>query len=264
MRTDLCTHNNLTLAAACRGPQIQVLALYIATPGQWRGHHLAPWQAAFIANHLHSLHIALAERGIPLWIERADDFVASAERLAHFCQQYRVNHLFYSYQYEFNGRQHDAAIENTLYDIIYQDFDDSALSPPDSVITGNDKMYKAFTPFRDAFTRRLRDELPACVAVPKPHQASTCQAPPLPGFNYPQMPFGRLLSTADEKTALAQLHAFYQQPAARYEGQRDFPAVEGTNRLSPCLAIGVLPSRQCLHRLLMEHPTALDGGADVA
>ncbi|OSC55410.1 hypothetical protein B4U20_05545, partial [Klebsiella pneumoniae] len=42
LRTDLRIHDNLALAAACRDPQAQVLALYIATPGQWREHHLAP------------------------------------------------------------------------------------------------------------------------------------------------------------------------------------------------------------------------------
>ncbi len=41
LRTDLRIHDNLALAAACRDPQAQVLALYIATPGQWREHHLA-------------------------------------------------------------------------------------------------------------------------------------------------------------------------------------------------------------------------------
>ena len=81
LRTDLRIHDNLALAAACRDPQAQVLALYIATPGQWREHHLAPRQAAFIASHLQSLHAALAERGIPLWVEEADDFTASVERL---------------------------------------------------------------------------------------------------------------------------------------------------------------------------------------
>ena len=94
-----------------------MLALYIATPGQWREHH-APRQAAFIASHLQSLHTALAERGIPLWVEEADDFTASVERLADFCQQHQVSHLFYNYQYEFNERQRDAAVENTLRDVI--------------------------------------------------------------------------------------------------------------------------------------------------
>ncbi|MBS0886546.1 deoxyribodipyrimidine photo-lyase, partial [Klebsiella variicola] len=165
LRTDLRIHDNLALAAACRDPQAQVLALYIATPGQWREHHLAPRQAAFIVSHLHSLHTALAERGIPLWVEEADDFTASVERLAHFCQQHQVSHLFYNYQYEFNERQRDAAVENTLRDVICQGFDDSVLLPPGSVMTGSGEMYKVFTPFKNAFIRRLRDGLPACVAA---------------------------------------------------------------------------------------------------
>ncbi|MCW7885192.1 deoxyribodipyrimidine photo-lyase, partial [Klebsiella pneumoniae] len=168
LRTDLRIHDNLALAAACRDPQAQVLALYIATPGQWREHHLAPRQAAFIASHLQSLHAALAERGIPLWVEEADDFTASVERLADFCQQHQVSHLFYNYQYEFNERQRDAAVENTLCDVICQGFDDSVLLPPGSVLTGGGEMYKVFTPFKNAFIRRLRDGLPACVAAPKP------------------------------------------------------------------------------------------------
>ncbi|WP_332102072.1 deoxyribodipyrimidine photo-lyase, partial [Klebsiella pneumoniae] len=151
--------------------------------------------------------------------------------------------------------------ENTLRDVICQGFDDSVLLPPGSVLTGGGEMYKVFTPFKNAFIRRLRDGLPACVAAPKPRQAPARQAPPLPELNYPQTPFDGLLFAADEKTALARLRAFCQQAAADYEGQRDFPAVEGTSRLSPCLAIGVLSPRQCLHRLLTEHPAALDGGA---
>lgn len=199
LRTDLRIHDNLALAAACRDPQAQVLALYIATPGQWREHHLAPRQAAFIASHLQSLHAALAERGIPLWVEEADDFTASVERLADFCQQHQVSHLFYNYQYEFNERQRDAAVENTLRDVICQGFDDSVLLPPGSVLTGGGEMYKVFTPFKNAFIRRLRDGLPACVAAPKPRQAPARQAPPLHELNYPQTPFDGLLFAADEK-----------------------------------------------------------------
>jgi deoxyribodipyrimidine photo-lyase len=50
-RADLRIHDNLALAAACRDPQAQVLALYIATPGQWRA---SPGAAAgaFIVSHL--------------------------------------------------------------------------------------------------------------------------------------------------------------------------------------------------------------------
>lgn len=54
---------------------------------------------------------------------------------------------------------------------------------------------------------------------------------------------------------------FLPAKAADYEQQRDLPAVEGTSRLSPCTAVGALSPRQCLHRLLVEQPRALDGEA---
>ncbi|XNM70151.1 hypothetical protein ACLK1Y_03905 [Escherichia coli] len=52
-----------------------------------------------------------------------------------------------------------------------------------------------------------------------------------------------------------------QEGAGEYEAQRDFPSIEGTSRLSACLAVGVLSPRQCLYRLLAEQPEALNGGA---
>ena len=50
-----------------------------------------------------------------------------------------------------------------------------------------------------------------------------------------------------KKSAIARPRGFCQQKAADYEQQRDLPAIEGTSRLSPCLAVGALSPRQCLH-----------------
>ncbi len=261
LRTDLRIHDNLALAAACRDPQAQVLALYIATPGQWREHHLAPRQAAFIASHLQSLHAALAERGIPLWVEEADDFTASVERLADFCQQHQVSHLFYNYQYEFNERQRDAAVENTLRDVICQGFDDSVLLPPGSVLTGGGEMYKVFTPFKNAFIRRLRDGLPACVAAPKPRRGAcppgrrrclslTTRKRRLTGCCLPRMKNGRWRVCA----------RFVSKRRRITRSSATSRPWKGPVACRPARHRRAVP-RQCLHRLLTEHPAALDGGA---
>ncbi|MFK3708283.1 deoxyribodipyrimidine photo-lyase [Klebsiella sp. NPDC088457] len=260
-RADLRIHDNLALAAACRDPHASVLALFIVTPGQWQQHGMAPRQAAFIAHHLQSLNAAMAERGIPLLVAEAADFAASVEYLAHYCAEQQVSHLFYNYQYEINERQRDAAVEKALSDVVCQGFDDALLLPPGSVLTGNREMYKVFTPFKNAFLRRLGDVLPECVAAPKVRASGPLTPAPLPQIRYPQTAFDPQLFAADEKTAIARLRVFCQQKAASYDQQRDFPAEEGTSRLSPCLAVGVLSPRQCLHRLLAEQPSALDGGA---
>jgi deoxyribodipyrimidine photo-lyase len=80
-------------------------------------------------------------------------------------------------------------------------------------------------------------------------------------LNYPQQDFDAAFFLAQEKRAIAQLRQFCQQAASDYEQQRDYPAIEGTSRLSASLATGGLSPRQCLNRLLVEQPKALEGGA---
>ncbi len=259
-RADLRVHDNLALAAACRFPNVRVIALFIATPAQWHQHHMAPRQAALLNAHLNALQQALAEKGIPLLYREVDDFAACAQAIAQICASEQVSHLFYNYQYEFNERQRDAAVEKALPNVSCQGFDDSVMLAPGSVMTGNHEMYKVFTPFKNAFLRRLKEELPECVAAPRAREGTLPVAEPI-ALNYPQQPFDEQLFPADEKSAIARLRHFCQQQAAEYEQQRDFPAIEGTSRLSAALAIGALSPRQCLHRLLAEQPQALDGGS---
>jgi deoxyribodipyrimidine photo-lyase len=261
-RNDLRLNDNLALAAACRSPDASVIALYIATPEQWREHGMAPRQAAYIAAQHNALRQSLAEKGIPLAFLEVADFTASVDALKTFCQQQQVTHLFYNYQYEFNERERDAAVERTLLNVSCQGFDDSVILPPGAVMTGNHEMYKVFTPFKRAWLSRLNEGLPECVASPAkrktPVTGVDCAAITL---NYPQQDFDPRLFPKDEKSTLEQLRQFCKQGAGEYDIQRDFPALDGTSRLSAALAMGVLSPRQCLHRLLAEQPETLTGGA---
>ncbi|WP_447863669.1 deoxyribodipyrimidine photo-lyase [Kluyvera sichuanensis] len=260
-RADLRLHDNFALAAACRDPNAQVLALFIATPEQWATHSMAPRQAAYIAAQLNALRQALAEKNIPLIFHEVADFAASVEVVKTVCQQHQVTQLFYNYQYEFNERQRDAAVERALTDTVCQGFDDSVILPPGAVMTGNHEMYKVFTPYKNAWLRRLKEHMPECVRAPEVRSAPAVADAATLHFHYPQQSFDPALFPPDEKTAIGQLRRFCQEGAGEYEAQRDFPSIEGTSRLSACLAVGVLSPRQCLYRLLAEQPEALNGGA---
>lgn len=63
------------------------------------------------ARSFNALQAALAEKGIPLLFHEVADFNASIETVKNVCRQHDVSHLFYNYQYEFNERQRDAAVE---------------------------------------------------------------------------------------------------------------------------------------------------------
>ncbi|HEE0141606.1 TPA: deoxyribodipyrimidine photo-lyase [Citrobacter youngae] len=261
-RRDLRLHDNLALAAACRDRSARVLALYIATPAQWKAHDMSPRQAAFVGKQLNALQTALAEKGIPLLVYDVGDFTASVEIVKNVCALHDVSRLFYNYQYEINERQRDAQVEKSLSQVVCEGFDDSVILAPGAVMTGNHEMYKVFTPFKNAWLKRLKDSIPECVAAPKARESGAIPPPSTPiTLNYPQQDFDVALFPVEEKSVIAQLRQFCQQGAAEYEQQRDFPANEGTSRLSASLATGGLSPRQCLHRLLVEQPQALEGGA---
>ncbi|EIL3696399.1 deoxyribodipyrimidine photo-lyase [Salmonella enterica] len=260
-RRDLRLHDNLALAAACRHRNAHVLALFISTPRQWANHTMSPRQAGVIRAQLEGLQASLAEKGIPLLTAEADDFTASVETVKAVCRQHDVSHLFYNYQYEVNERERDAAVEKALPEVVCEGFDDSVILPPGSVMTGNQEMYKVFTPFKNAWLKRLKEAMPECVAAPAARENSPlAQRRQKIVFTYPQQEADTTLFPVDEKTVIARLRQFCQQGAGEYAQQRDFPAIDGTSRLSAALATGGLSPRQCLHRLLAEQPDALDGG----
>ncbi|HCD1276914.1 deoxyribodipyrimidine photolyase [Citrobacter amalonaticus] len=261
-RRDLRLHDNLALAAACRHRAARVVALFISTPEQWKNHVMSPRQAAFIQAQLNALQQALAEKGIPLLFEEVDDFADSIETVKAVCEQHDVSHLFYNYQYEVNERERDAAVEKALPHVVCEGFDDSVILPPGAVTTGNHEMYKVFTPFKNAWLKRLKEGMPECVSAPARRENGSVSSALVPiNLHYPQQEFDPVLFPAEEKAAIARLRQFCQQGAGEYDECRDFPAIEGTSRFSASLATGGLSPRQCLHRLLAEQPQALDGGA---
>ncbi|AXU95954.1 MAG TPA: deoxyribodipyrimidine photo-lyase [Erwinia persicina] len=262
LRNDLRINDNHALHAACRSENARVIALFIATPAQWASHHMAPKQAEYIWQSLLDVQASLAQKGIPLYKAECDDFSASVSLLQAFCREHKVDRLFYNYQYEVHERQRDAEVERTLYndDIMVQGFDDSLLLPPGSVLTGSREMYKVFTPFSKAFVKRLKEGLPECLPAPDVRSGGAIEVEDSSKsrFDYPCEAIDADLFPVGEKAAIARLRAFCQQPVTLYPEQRDLPALDGTSRLSVCLATGVLSPRQCLHRLLKQHPQGLE------
>jgi len=260
LRNDLRINDNLAIHAACSDSKAKVMALFLATPEQWQQHDMSPRQAAFIHASLLQVQSALAERGIELHYQACHAFSDSIDVLAEFCEKHQVDQLFYNYQYEVNERQRDAEAEKRLDDagVICQGFDDSLLLPPGSVQSGDRTMYKVFTPFSKAFVRRLQQSLPECVPAPKPRDGAPLKTAPIPAFDYLTEAFDEDLFPAGEAAALKRLRHFATQPVIDYPAKRDLPALDATSRLSVYLSTGVLSPRQCLHRVLHEHPDALD------
>lgn len=267
LRNDLRITDNLALHAACRDPQARVIALFIATPQQWRQHDMAPRQAAFLLASLNAVQRDLAEKGIALYYHECADFSAAANWLADFCRQQRVTQLFYNHQYEINERRRDKAVERLLAGRVEcRGFDDALLLPPGRVLNGDGRMYKMFTPFRRAFINCLLETNTDSVPAPTPRSGGAVDiTAALAPFSYPQQQIDRDFPIG-ETAALHRLRQFCREQVQDYPRQRDLPALAGTSKLSPYLALGVLSPRQCFNRLRAECPDLLEqreGGAFV-
>src|SRR6188768_1145357 len=91
LRNDLRVNDNLALHAACRDSDAKVIALYLATPAQWKQHDMSPKQAAFIHASLLQVQRALAERGIELHYQACHAFSDSVDALVQFCAKQQVD-----------------------------------------------------------------------------------------------------------------------------------------------------------------------------
>ncbi|SNC59116.1 deoxyribodipyrimidine photo-lyase [Sodalis endosymbiont of Henestaris halophilus] len=254
LRNDLRLRDNAALHFACKDPYAQVLVVFIATPQQWQKHDMSPRQAEFIRQHLCYLAAEFAKLGITMHYHQCEDFTDQLDWLAAFCQFEQVDHIFYNYQYEFNERERDRQLARRLGNkTLCQGFDDGVLMPLYSINNSNQQMYKVYTPFRNAFLRRLEEQDLACLPPPAPRaRAAVDKICTITPFDYPTIVPGQDYPVGEE-AALSRLRTFcHEQHLLNYHYGCDIPALEVTSRLSAWLAIGVLSPRQCYQQLYQQ------------
>lgn len=92
--------------------------------------------------------------------------------------------------------------------VVCHGYHDSLLLPPGSVLTGNGEMYKVFTPFRQAFIKRLLEADTTCVPAPDVRGEPINHTVALVPFSYPQCEVDNDDFPCGERAALQQLRRF--------------------------------------------------------
>ncbi|MCT7941022.1 deoxyribodipyrimidine photo-lyase [Shewanella holmiensis] len=265
-RQDFRISDHPALAMACTFAKqygSQVKALYFVTPQQWAEHDVAAIQIDFIERHVNLLAQSLAKIGIELTVVQLNTFADIAPWLSEFCAVHDIGVIYAANEPEFNERQRDAALIDASLPLHLLDQD--CLLAPGSVQNQAGQMYKVFTPFAKEWKKQ------AASILIKPLKAAIFEVPidvPAPihfslGDYYPN-PVSSESWDCGEGVARDMLTRFLKQDVADYQLQRDFPALEGTSRLSPYLAIGVISARQCITAILYYYPDALINEASPA
>ncbi|MFB1072338.1 deoxyribodipyrimidine photo-lyase [Vibrio diabolicus] len=257
-RRDLRTLDHTALKAALDSGQ-PVVACFIATPEQWREHHMAPMQADLIARRLEYLNDELESLNVPFLYKEVPSFSDCTEVISEWAKTLEATSVMANIQYEVNERELDAQVSEALasHDIDFELFHDKCVHPPTTVLNKQGEYFKVFTPFKRAWLTQF--QMPT---VTKPHEQVPLSSKLLEQlepirfssdftFSYPRESSENWFASTND--VLKQLREFARERSDAYKEDRDFPAIDGTSQLSPYLAIGALSPRQCIARLYAEN-----------
>ncbi|MGY5511619.1 deoxyribodipyrimidine photo-lyase [Vibrio antiquarius] len=257
-RRDLRTLDHTALKAALDSGQ-PVVACFIATPEQWREHHMAPMQADLIARRLEYLNDELESLNVPFLYKEVPSFSDCTEVISEWAKTLEATSVMANIHYEVNERELDEQVSEALasHDIDFELFHDKCVHPPTTVLNKQGEYFKVFTPFKRAWLTQF--QMPA---VTKPQEQAPLSSKLLEQlepirfssdftFSYPRESSEDWFASTHD--VLKQLREFARERSDAYKEDRDFPAIDSTSQLSPYLAIGALSPRQCIARLYAEN-----------
>jgi len=259
-RSDLRTDDNTALYNALTRHQ-DVQACFLVCEQRWQQHDWGARRQHWVWQHALSLRDMLAKNGVPLHILHAGDFDQAAEQLAKLSQSLDATAVYANAEYPVDERLRDERVARVLQErgIQWHLFHDYTLLPPGSVRTKNDEPFKVFSPFRRAWLRAVGSDTVPCLTADFGSRKSITP-PNLPAWRPPAASVDAQWWSVGEHAAHERLQRFVTDGLFRYKEQRDFPALDGTSRLSPYLNIGVISVRRCFEAGLAANHGEWDSG----
>lgn len=251
-RNDLRLYDNTALHQACKSNEDKVIGLFIATPKQWNDHYMSEKKISFIYYNLISLQKELLKLNIILYYHESTDFLNSVEYLLFFCENHKVQNLFYNYQYEINERSRDVLVKKKLSEkgCIVKGFHDNIFFSNKKIKNTKNETYKVFTFFKKNVIQNLYNNIPQCFPIPSKRQPDRNIFLNPIVFKNSNLNFNKNIFPIGERTAINRLKNFFIYKMDDYSSKRNFPFLDSTSMLSPYLSSGIISSRCCLMMLL--------------
>lgn len=207
-----------------------------------------PARTRFLFESLASVDESLQAKGSRLVIRHGKP----VEELSRLVEETGATALFFGRDYEPYSRERDAAVNEamTARGVVVETENDHLLAEPGDVLAKGGAPYTVFTPYKRVWFERALDEpLDAPEQLPAvPETVTSDGLPADPNAEGVPVPLAgqQPRVTGGEAEARRWLDAFVAECAGDYKAERDFPAREGTSRLSAYLRMGVLSPRRAV------------------
>ena len=248
-RSDLRLQDNPALRNAFEQAK-NVHAVFIFSNNQLKKHNEANVKIDFLKSNLFLLEEKLNKLNVPLTIIDSDGFNNDASLIEQFIEKKNIKKVFWNNQFG-----EDEAIRDKLVKILldkknidYETYNDQIIYEPGFLKTGQGLPYSVFTPFKRKWIENFEmDFLDIEYRYEARNNLDYSSNVRDFDFNYKKTHQVNMeLWPAGEDEAETRLLRFLNEKAIDYSKNRNDPILDGTSRISPYLALGIISSKKCI------------------
>ncbi len=242
-RRDLRDHDHAALSAALAAAEQVYCAFVFDTDILDALPSSHDRRVHFIRESLAELDAALQARGGALIVRHGR---ASAE-IPMLARELGISAVFANRDYEPAAKQRDAEVESRLAaaGIAFHQFKDQAIFDGDDVLTQAGKPFSVFTPYKNAWLKRLTAaDCAACHGAGQLAGRPPAGVPALADIGFACTDLSELGIQPGMSGARALWDDFRTGRIQRYGALRDYPAIKGVSYLSVHLRFGTISVRE--------------------
>jgi deoxyribodipyrimidine photo-lyase len=248
-RSDIRMDDNPALREACANYS-EVHAIYLYSPKQLNAHNESNVKIDFLIQNLTILTNNLNKFNIPLTVLESDGFDNDSLLIKDISIERQIDKVFWNNQI---GEDEQARDRKTIeflskINIEHESFFDQVVYEPGTLKTGQGGPYSVFTPFKRKWIENFDMDfldINFKYEVKKPSKISSN----IESFNFQfiqnhTVDMNQWRPGEDE--AAARLNNFLKNKIIDYSKNRNDPIIDGTSRISPYLALGIISSKRCI------------------
>ena len=248
-RNDLRLDDNPSLREACKNSS-ELHAIFLYSYDQLEKHNEANVKIDFLIKNLQCLNVSLQKLNIPLTIINSEGFEQDPDIILKLAKERNVEKVFINKQFGSDEQNRDKRARELLNasNIKTEFFNDQIVYEAGSIRTGQDNPYSVFTPFKRKWVESFDMEFLDIDFDYAPQKNIDLKS------NFDSFDFKHEIKhkadmslwPAGEEHALNRLVDFLKNRAVNYSKDRNDPIKDGTSRMSPYLALGVISSKRCI------------------
>jgi deoxyribodipyrimidine photo-lyase len=263
-RSDLRLEDNPALRNAFENSN-KVHAIFIFSNKQLKKHNEANVKIDFIIKNLFLLEKKLSELNVPLTIIGSDGFDNDASLIGQFIEKKNIDKAFWNNQFGEDEVVRDNLVQNELdsKNIKVSTFNDQIVYEPGFLKTGQDLPYSVFTPFKRKWIENFEMDFLDIEYKYEPRE-NLGYSSNIRNFDFNIEITHQVnmdLWPAGEDEAEIRLLKFLDEKAKDYSKNRNDPILDGTSRISPYLASGIISSKKCILEALKINNFELSSGS---